>query len=208
MIQNSLFPNSETLYAACQSEDTAEQARAYEDLWGYLFRAVRHIVRDQPEPEAMAQDLAQDALERIHQRIDECREPAAFRSWSKRIVCNMALDELRRRKRLLPDEDVYAVADTAAPTTNSSPEKTIAAESALAHLLQLLEEAPISDRSRRVVSGRYVQDLPDEELAEVESELAEQEVRPSHIQVTRAKNIAKLRHWAPIQAFFGKVDER
>lgn len=208
MIQNSLYPNSETLYAACQSVDTAEQARAYEDLWGYLYRAVLHIVRDQPAPEAMAQDLAQEALERIHQRIDECREPAAFRSWSKRIVCNMALDELRRRKRLLPNEDVYAAADTAASTAHNSPEKTVTTQSTLAHLLQLLEEAPISDRSRRVVNGRYIQDLPDEELAQVESELAKQEVQPSHIQVTRAKNIAKLRHWAPIQDFFGKVDDR
>lgn len=198
------FPNSESLYAACQSDDTTLQAQAYTSLWNYLYRAVYHIVRNQPEPEAMAQDLTQIALERIHQRLGECREPAAFRSWSRRIVSNLALDELRRRKRLIVDETPTDYAPPEALTA-ASPEKTVTASTGMEDLITLLEQAPISDRSRRVVSGRYITDLPDEELAEKESELAAKEVLPSHIQVTRAKNIAKLRNWTPIQEFFGKV---
>lgn len=198
------FPDSQSLYAACQSEDTALQAQAYTSLWNYLYRAVYHIVRNQPEPEAMAQDLTQVALERIHQRLGECREPAAFRSWSRRIVSNLALDELRRRKRLIVDETPtdYAPQET---LTAASPEKTVTALTSLTALTDLLAQAPISDRSRRVVSGRYITDLPDEELAETESQLSGNEVLPSHIQVTRAKNISKLRNWTPIQEFFGKV---
>jgi hypothetical protein len=44
-----------------------------------------------------------------------------------------------------------------------------------------------------VVVGRYFDEQPDEALARTESDLAGQTVLPSHIQVTRAKNLAKLR---------------
>ena len=47
--------------------------------------------------------------------------------------------------------------------------------------------------------GRYLDDLPDELLAQDESRLAGQAVLPSHVQVTRAKDIARLRHWPPLR---------
>ncbi len=65
----------------------------------------------------------------------------------------------------------------------------------LENLRSLLEKAPISDRSRRVVIGRYLDDADDESLAQTESEIAQKDVLPSHIQVTRSKNITKLRKW-------------
>jgi hypothetical protein len=71
-----------------------------------------------------------------------------------------------------------------------------------AELRGLLERAPMSARSRRVVVGRYFDDVADERLAMAESELAGQPVLPSHVQVTRAKDIARLREWEPIRAFF------
>jgi hypothetical protein len=65
----------------------------------------------------------------------------------------------------------------------------------------MLQQAPISDRSRRVVIGRYLDDLPDDQLAATESDLSATDVQPSNIQVTRSKNISKLRDFEPFIAF-------
>jgi hypothetical protein len=68
-------------------------------------------------------------------------------------------------------------------------------------LRQLLQQAPISDRSQRVVIGRYLDDTPDDLLAQAETALSQHLLLPSHIQVTRSKNMAKLRRWPLLTQF-------
>jgi DNA-directed RNA polymerase specialized sigma24 family protein len=140
------------------------------------------------------------ALIRIHDRLDECREPAAFRAWARRIASHLAIDTLRQQRRLITlddHDDGPAVYPDERPI--AFPETAVAAQTAHDDLYTLIGRAPISDRSRRVVLGRYQEDVPDETLAHRESETAGQPVLPSHIQVTRAKDIARLRAWQPLQ---------
>jgi RNA polymerase sigma factor (sigma-70 family) len=194
-----IYTDSTTWFAACQDPDPQAQASAYEALFIYLSRAARHIVRDQPGAEALAQDCAQIALIRIHERLDECREPAAFRTWARQIVSHLAIDSLRRRSKLTfaaEDELEFVLHEGA--DDDASLEEEIATADNESALYVTIHNAPISDRSRRVVIGRYLQELPDEPLAERESKLAGKTVLPSHIQVTRAKNMAKLRTWEPL----------
>lgn len=198
--------DSADLYAACQSDDAAVQTDAYTTLWTYLYRIALHIVRDQPAPDALAQSCAQNALLTIHQRLDECREPAAFRSWCRRIVSNVAIDLLRKRKRLVPLEAASPDEDTVSDPP-PRPDTVVLEQMALDDLRRLLEKAPISERSFRVVVGRYLDNASEEELAETESDLAGREVLPSHIQVTRSKNIAKLRKWELLRDYFGEGEQ-
>jgi len=195
------LPDSPTLYAACRNEDPD----AYRALWDYLRRTALQVVYDQPDAEALAQECAQRALLRVHARLEEVHEPAAFRTWARRIAANLAIDELRRRKRLLPlTEQVDQALAARTAVDPAPPESRVEAALTLDACRALLLRAPMSDRSRRVVIGRFLDDLPDELLAEVESELSDGGVLPSHIQVTRAKNISKLRDWQPLRAFLGK----
>jgi RNA polymerase sigma factor (sigma-70 family) len=195
------YMDSATWFAACQNKDPQVQAGAYGALFAYLSRAALHILADQPEAEALAQDCAQSALIRIHQRIGECREPAAFRTWARQIVAHLAIDTLRRRARLtFASEDEWEAVVEEAAVGPASPEEQITMTGSLADLYAAIQGAPISDRSRRLVIGRYLQELADESLAQVESELLGKAVLPSHIQVTRAKNMAKLRTWQPLLA--------
>lgn len=195
--------DSAELYAACCSASAGVQAAAYQTLWAYLYQVALQVVYDQPDAEALAQDCAQIALIRVHERVEECRDPAAFRAWSRRIASRVAIDELRRKKRLTrlnPDEadDVTA----RLPDENQSPPDVEVMENmGVEELRRLINLAPISDRSRRVVLGGYLDNIHDEQLAQIESERAGQAVRPSHIQVTRSKNIAKLRAWEPLQSY-------
>jgi RNA polymerase sigma factor (sigma-70 family) len=193
------FSDSVTLYQACHNPDSQVQTAAYTALWQYLYKVVLYLVRD----EHLAQDCAQVALIRIHGRLDECREPAAFRAWARQIASHLAIDRLRQQQRFteLDDDDegpaVYP--HDAGMAGESSPESQVTAESIQDDLYGLIGRAPISDRSRRVVLGRYQDDASDETLARSESETAGQPVLPSHIQVTRAKDIARLRAWQPLQ---------
>ena len=175
----SLYHDSADLFAACGSPETAVQAEAYHELWQYLYRVALHVANQQPDQEALAQDCAQRALIRIHQQRETCAEPKAFRSWSRRIVTNLVIDELRRRRRLQPLEITTDSMLTDTSHQNPSPEREVLADLSLKNLRKLLHQSPMSDRSRRVVIGRYLDDMDDEFLAQAETELAQKEVLPS-----------------------------
>jgi RNA polymerase sigma factor (sigma-70 family) len=195
--------DSETLYAACLNQDIARRTAAYEALWRYLFRVALQVVNRQPDAHALAEDCAQRALLRVHNRIDECREPGAFRAWARRIAGNLAIDELRRRKRLDFSVDDDHQPD---PTPYTLPpdrplEQLISRRLDRQDIQSLLAVAPVSHRSRRVITGRYLEGLPDNVLAERETTLASREMRPSHIQVARTKNMSALRGWDLLREF-------
>ncbi|MCA9951395.1 MAG: sigma-70 family RNA polymerase sigma factor [Anaerolineales bacterium] len=193
--------DSRELYHACRYGSPQEQQAAYEILWPYLVRVTLQVLYDQANAESLAQECAQRAMIRVYKRIADCHEPAAFRTWVRRIGANLAIDELRRRKRLLPLDSVKEP-DASDVLGTIDMETTVSQNLDLNQLRRLLNSSPMSERSRRLVIGRFLDDLPDEILAQQESDLADRAVRPSHIQVTRAKNIAKLREWEPIRLFF------
>lgn len=194
------FENSANLYQACSSPLLELQTQGYQALWDYVYRVAWYVLYDQPGAEDLAQECAQQALLRIHARLADCRAPAAFRGWARQIVVHLAIDELRHRQRLtiLPEPEVV--------WSEPSAETGRVEEAATTHLreaelTQLIRQSPLSDRSKRVIFGRFWDNLPDEMLAVTEGQLAGQTVLPSHVQVTRAKNIAKLRAYPPLIAW-------
>jgi hypothetical protein len=84
-----------------------------------------------------------------------------------------------------------------------SPETTVIDWEGADSIRQGLRQAPISERSYRTIVGRYLDDIPDEELAKSESERTGQTLLPSHLQVTRAKNLSKLRKWKHLSSVLG-----
>jgi RNA polymerase sigma-70 factor (ECF subfamily) len=164
-------------------------------------------VRDQDDADALAQDCAQDALVQVHRRLAECRDPKSFRSWARRIVTNLCIDELRRRtRRKVMDVQVDDMPDDVSATFggasfSGSPEEVIVDWENVSSIRQALHQAPISERSLRTVVGRYLDNLSDEELAKQESERSGQALLPSHLQVTRAKNLNKLRAWEHLSRY-------
>ena len=182
--------DSQTLFAACADDGSDAQIDAFESLWGDLYRIAYAMLHDRPGGDALAADCAQAALIKVHRNLAQCRNPAAFREWAAQVVRRVVIDELRRpehaRRAALPDDDDHSPALATPPAAPSS-------EDLHTLLLAAIEHGPLSERSRRVVLGRYFDEQPDEALARAESALSGQEVLPSHIQVTRAKNLSKLR---------------
>lgn len=179
------------LYAACRQDGSEAQRDAFATLWPQLYRIAWAMLRNQADGEALAHDCTQTALIKIHQRIESCTNPASFRAWANQIVRRTVLDELRRpehaRRVTLPDDH-----DEAA-TWLVAPPDAIAPIDLRGILLDVVQRGPLSARSRRVVIGRYFSEQSDELLAQAESAESGQQVLPSHIQVTRAKDLAALR---------------
>lgn len=181
---------SSQLYADCAAEGSAAQSDAFHFLSAHLYRIAYAMLWERTEGDALAQDCVQKALIKIHGNLVQCQTPAAFREWAAQILRRVVLDELRRpeHRRLvrLPDEEEHA------PWIASN-ELLVGSPDLQTLLRRVIAEGPLSDRSRRVVVGRYLDDQPDENLAQQESTLSGQAVLPSHIQVTRAKNLSALR---------------
>ncbi len=195
--------DAQILYNACRGADDAAQAVAYRNLWQHLYRVAHYLVANQRDASDLAQDCAQNALVRIHQRIHECHEPAAFLGWAQRIVSNITIDELRRRKRFTTFEAGETGDENSTFAAIASlldqPEASVLNRLQIDDLRQLIIQAPISDRSRRVVIGRFFDGVEDDELAQHESRISAELVLASHVQVTRAKNLTKLRGWEPLR---------
>lgn len=68
--------------------------RLLEEQTGPLLGLARQLLRDGEE----ARDLVQDALLRAHLSLDSFRGECALQTWVRRIVVNLALKRLRRRR--------------------------------------------------------------------------------------------------------------
>jgi len=85
-------------------------------------------------------DVIQDAFVKAYARIDECRDPAHFRSWIFRITRNLCLDHLKSVRRLtIPMSQVDGVEDISSSEDASEVDQTL--REALQHLPPLLREA-------------------------------------------------------------------
>jgi RNA polymerase sigma-70 factor (ECF subfamily) len=82
-----------------QAEALAARHREWESLLAenapLAFRVARGVLHN----DADAEDVAQEALLRAHQRFEGLREQARFRAWLVRISFRIALDRLRAIKR-------------------------------------------------------------------------------------------------------------
>ncbi len=93
-----------TLEADPRSDaELVARARAGDDLaFGALVgrhaRAALAVARGVVGDLDLAEDVCQDALFRIWQRLGDCREPARFAAWMARAVHRHALNAVRRRR--------------------------------------------------------------------------------------------------------------
>ena len=90
------------------------------------------------------EDIVHDAFVRAHQRMDELREPAAFRSWLGSIVVRLVRTRLRRRRLIamlgLVTPEPVDLDSVAAP--DADPE----VRALLAQVYALLQTLPADER--------------------------------------------------------------
>ena len=143
--------------AAAAAGDAAAFGVIVERYQEAAFRAAWLLLRDAPA----AEDVAQEAFVRAYRQISTFRQEAAFRPWLLRIVHNLALNELRaRRRRGGLFERVAAVSQRSI----EPPDREVAAKDEASQVLRAIDELPADDRL--VLHLRYFMELPEREIAE------------------------------------------
>jgi RNA polymerase sigma-70 factor (ECF subfamily) len=120
-----------------------------------------------------AMDVVQESFVKVHKHIGSFQGTSSFYTWLYRIVMNLAIDQLRRRKtgRNVEYDDAVlregeaAIHDAILPRmTDENPRKAVIRRELLARMEAALAELP--EYHRQVILLREVEGLSYEEMAE------------------------------------------
>ena len=153
--------NNEWL-AALQG-DGPELDAALADLRPVLLKALRITLAPRVDrgADALAEDLAQQALLQVRDRIDQFRGDARFTTWAQKVAVRLAFSELRRKRW----EDVPLDAVVADPPSAPEPQADEALEEAeaVATVRRLIAQE-LTDRQRTALEA-VLAGMPLEEVA-------------------------------------------
>ncbi|HJL18188.1 MAG TPA: sigma-70 family RNA polymerase sigma factor [Sandaracinaceae bacterium LLY-WYZ-13_1] len=128
------------------------------------------VVKNQQD----ALDIVQDGFVKVHKHIGKFQGSSSFYTWLYRIVMNLAIDHVRRRKNsrgVEYDDRVGREADEVAGdgallprVLDTHPGKTVARRELLEKIQQALDELP--EYHRAVILLREIEGLSYEEMAQ------------------------------------------
>lgn len=125
---------------------------------------------DDPALETLVEDVAQETLLRVLDKLKTFEGRSHFTTWVYKIAVRIALSELRRKRWMdvsLDEMMESADRDTEpgfAPAEDLGPESTAEQRDALKHLRRILTEE-LTDKQRKVLVAVGVKGVPLEEVA-------------------------------------------
>lgn len=123
------FSDADLVAAARRGRDAA-----FEQLAVRHSPALRSFLRGVCRDHALADDIAQDALIRAWQRLDQLNDATAFKSWLFGIGWRLASEDRRAAGRRLQRESDWSDTQEQARPEGVSPEEAMALEDAMADL--------------------------------------------------------------------------
>jgi RNA polymerase sigma-70 factor (ECF subfamily) len=146
-------PDTELIVLARKGSSAAIDA-LFDRYWAYAWRAAYAVTADR----GLADDAAQEAIERAFGALDRFDETRPFGPWLKRIVVNRAIDHLRRRRlEVVHDEETTFHAWTLGEGADDELRQWAVSDAV----------AGLGAAKRVVVVLHYWLDLPLEEIAGV-----------------------------------------
>ena len=146
-----------------------------------------HIARDLLGSREEAEDAVQEALARACEQCHRIREPEAVEGWFYRVLTNLCLKTLRRRRlrRLFLGREQPA--DGAPPPAISEPgaDRQLAHNQDVTHLLAALDRVPSKQRTALLL--RYGHDLPVGTIADMLG------VSPATVKTHLVRGLRRLR---------------
>jgi RNA polymerase sigma factor (sigma-70 family) len=146
------------LVLRAQQGDRAAFAELFESLHRPVLGYVFHLVGDTPT----AEDIAQDAFVRAHQRLGQLGPPYDFKSWVYRIAGNLAMDHLRGSRRIVDLEEPLPMGEP--PTTRRPLERKVQRDETRRSVQETLAGLPPAYRQALVL--REINGLSYDEVAQ------------------------------------------
>jgi RNA polymerase sigma-70 factor (ECF subfamily) len=118
-----------------------------------------------------AQDVVQDAFIKVHKHIATFQGASSFYTWLYRIVMNLAIDHVRRTRKVVEWGDDVQISEAAGDGSlvprveDDNPSKTVVRRELSDKIRQALDSLP--EYHRAVILLREVEGMSYEEMAEV-----------------------------------------
>lgn len=96
---------TKNLIRRCLAGESSAQGALYAAYKVPLFRVCLRYANDRAE----AEDMLQDGFIKIFQDLKNYRGTGAFGGWMRKVVVNIALQHIRKRKKLFPSIDLQDV---------------------------------------------------------------------------------------------------
>jgi RNA polymerase sigma-70 factor, ECF subfamily len=137
---------------------------------GLPYALSKWLSPDSPQFKALSQEVAQETLLRVLEKLDTFEGRSKFTTWVHTIAVRIALTELRRQRwkdvsldGLVEDEERPAPMDLMTDQ-GSSPEKRVEG-SDLMMRVQLIIKEELTDKQREAMLAMAVHGMPMEEVA-------------------------------------------
>ena len=159
-----LMERSNDDWVADLGADGPARDRALADLRPVLVRALQATVRPRVDrgADALVEDLAQNALVHLSDRLDQFRGDARFTTWAQKVAVRLAFSELRRKRWNDVPLDVLVAAPPEAP--EPALDDALATREAVALTRRLIAEE-LTERQRTALDA-VMMGVPLEDLAE------------------------------------------
>lgn len=168
---NSESPDDRDLVRRVQEGDHAAFRVLFERYNRRAYAVAYGVVKNKQD----AMDVVQDGFVKVHKHIGNFQGTSSFYTWLYRIIMNLAIDHVRRRRnskgfeyddRVARDEEDLAGDGTLLPRIlDSNPAKTAIRKELLERIQRALDELP--EYHQAVILLREVEGLSYEEMAQV-----------------------------------------
>jgi len=165
---------NEEWLADLQSDGPSRDA-ALEDLRAVITKGLpyalsRWVSPSEPQFEFLVEEVTQESLLRILNRLNTFEGRSQFTTWAHKIAIRIALSELRRKRwrdssldELVDDEEAPAP-ESLLEDSSAGPEISVEREDMMVRVRRIIAEE-LTDRQREALLLLSVQDMPMEEAA-------------------------------------------
>jgi RNA polymerase sigma-70 factor (ECF subfamily) len=129
----------------------AGDGEAFTELFNRLHQPVLNYVYHMLGDRQRAEDVTQDAFIRAHDRLDKLGPPYDFKSWVFRIASNLAIDMLRRERRLVNLDEDEPMMPPDGPTTRRPAERKVQRQQEKRAVWASLDQLPTNYRQALVL---------------------------------------------------------
>lgn len=158
--ESSVKSETVALVKRAQSGDQDAYTQLFNELHQPVLGYIYHTLHDRHA----AEDVAQEAFIKAHERLGQLGPPWDFKSWIFRIASNLAIDYLRAGKRIVNVEDDVMAYLEDPPSTRRPYERRLQREEQKEQVWRSLEGLPTHYRQALVL--REFNDLSYREVAQ------------------------------------------
>ena len=98
------------LLEGCLKKDKNAQRQLYERYKVPMFRLCLRYAKDKPE----AEDILQEGFIKVFTDLPKYRGEGALGGWIRRVILNIALQHLRKQKKIFPTVEIEEVSESRA----------------------------------------------------------------------------------------------